>query len=184
VRYRWEEIYDSIGVRVRDLVTAHFDTGASILDVGAGQGKYRLLLSAYPHVDGCEIHEQTIRTENLKDVYRHLFVGDVCTLLTNLAGEFTHGAPTYDLIIFGDVLEHIAVERAQIALRDALTIAGDVLVIVPYLYPQEPHDDNEHQRHLQEDLTPEVMCSRYPELRLVMLESRGSEPFKGIYRRR
>lgn len=184
MRYRWEEIYDWAGLRVRDLVHAHFDPDATVLDVGAGQGKYRLLLSAYPNVDGCEIHEATVHIENLRDYYRNLFVGDVCTFIDRLANEFEQDTPTYDLVIFGDVLEHMNVERAQTVLRNTLMIATDVIVIVPYLYPQEPHDDNEYQRHLQEDLTPEVMCSRYPELRLVMLESRGGEPYKGIYRRR
>lgn len=185
---RWSEIYDWAGVNVRDLVNAHFDTTARILDVGAGQGKYRILLGRYPHVDGCEIHEKTALDEDLANVYRRVFICDVCDLLTRV-GQPDDDDPEdlrlcYDLFIFGDVLEHLDVPSARDVVNATLEVAEDVIVVVPYLYPQEPHDGNEHQRHIQDDLTPEVMVERYPNLRLVMMESRGGEPFKGIYRGR
>lgn len=182
---RWDEIYDWAGLRVCDWVHENIAKTAHVLDVGAGQGKYRILLRDFPNVDGVEIHEKTVDRHDLTSIYRHVYVGDVCALLATFDVATEHrDAGHYDLMIFGDVLEHIAVDHAQTAIRRALRVAHEVLVIVPYLYPQEPHDDNEYQRHIQDDLTPELMCNRYPGLRLIMLESRGGEPFKGIYRGR
>lgn len=176
--FRWDEIYDWAGINVRDLVSSSFGSASSVLDVGAGQGKYRILLHWYPNVDGCEIHQETAIQQDLANIYRELYVGDVCDLI------HTFDTGHYDVIIFGDVLEHIEVKDAQCVVDRALEIARDVVVVVPYLYPQDSHDGNDFQRHIQDDLTPELMTERYPSLRLVMLESRVGEPFKGIYRRR
>lgn len=196
-RYRWAEIYDWAGVNVSDTIRNHFPIESRVLDVGAGQGKYRIVLNDYPNVDGVEVHKPTADREQLEDLYRELFVDNACYVLdrfarvheqflrdVNAAERGDTFAPPYDVVIFGDVLEHMNVADAQCAITDALIVAVDVFVIVPYLYPQEPHDDNEHQRHIQDDLTPEVMASRYPDLRLVLMESHGGEPYKGIYRRR
>lgn len=196
-RYRWSEIFDWAGINVSDMIRSHFPIESRVLDLGAGQGKYRIVIEEYPNVDGVEVHKPTADREQLEDIYRELFIDDACNVLGRLARihtQFLHdvnAAETgneydtpYDVVIFGDVLEHMEIVDAQCAVMHALLIASDVFVIVPYLYPQEPHDDNEYQRHIQADLTPEVMASRYPELRLVMLESRGGEPYKGIYRGR
>lgn len=193
-RYRWAEIYDWAGINVSDMIRSHFPPESRVLDVGAGQGKYRIVLDDYPNVDGVEIHEATATREQLSEIYRQLVIDDACSALRGLMSNYTQFCyqrdddelpeKPYDVVIFGDVLEHMNVADAQCAVTDALIVASDIFVIVPYLYPQEPHDDNEYQRHLQDDLTPEVMASRYPDLRLVMLESRGGEPYKGIYRGR
>lgn len=193
-RYRWAEIYDWAGINVSDMIRSHYPPESRILDVGAGQGKYRIVLDDYPNVDGVEIHEATATREQLSEIYRQLVIDDACSALRDLMRNYTQFCyqrdddelpeKPYDVVIFGDVLEHMDVADAQCAVTDALIVASDIFVIVPYLYPQEPHDDNEYQRHIQDDLTPEVMVSRYPDLRLVMLESRGGEPYKGIYRGR
>lgn len=185
--FTWNEIFDWAGLNVRDIINAEFDPGSNILDVGAGQGKYRILLNRFARVDGVEIHERTIADNCLHALYRSVYCGNITNYIKKFEsarrGELL-GYSTYDAIIFGDVLEHLEIDDAQDVVNRALKIADDVFVIVPYLYPQEPHDDNEHQRHIQDDLTPEIMFTRYPGLRLVMLESHGGEPFKGIYRGR
>ena len=184
----WNEIYDWAGLNVRDIVRTKCAANAYGIDVGAGQGKYRILLPELLRMDACEIWQPAPVRENLEKLYTRVYHCDAYYLMEELA-DVIHRQDYqtfagYDVAIFGDVLEHMTVERAQTTLRRACFISDEVIVVVPYLYPQEPHDDNEHQRHIQDDLTPEVMTSRYPELRLVMLESREGEPFKGIYRRR
>jgi hypothetical protein len=73
----------------------------------------------------------------------------------------------YDLIIFGDVLEHLTVENAQKALDYAWPRCRDLVVAVPFLYPQGPVGGNEHEAHIQDDLTPSLMKVRYPKLEVL-----------------
>lgn len=171
---RVAETYDWAGLLVRDYVFEHLGPDASILDVGAGRGKYRILLRVYPNVDACEIWEPTVESEGLRHIYRHVFVCDFVDLTASSSWETSE----YDLVIMGDVLEHMTVDDARLSLE---RIQGDVIVIVPFMYPQDEEDGNVYQRHIQDDLTPELMTTRYPSLRLVALETRGWQPFKGIY---
>jgi hypothetical protein len=172
---RHDETYDWAGLLVRAYVTTHYVDTAAILDVGAGRGKYRDLLSEYPNVDACEVYEPLVRHERLVERYRDVFIRDVVDLVAD-------DRPYYDLVIMGDVLEHIPVRDVHVTLAAFEADRSDVLVIVPYLYPQGVEDGNVHQRHVQDDLTPELMAERYPQLRLVALETRDWRPFKGLYR--
>lgn len=173
---RVAETYDWAGLLVRDYVLERYDADAQIIDVGAGRGKYRILLRTYPRVDACEIWEPTVEREGLRDLYRHVFVRDFVDLT---ATSWWHDTD-YDLIIMGDVLEHVTVDAAQLMLE---RVRGDVVVVVPFMYPQDEEDGNVYQRHIQDDLTPELMTTRYPSLRLIALETRSWRPFKGIYLR-
>lgn len=173
-----EEIFDWAGLVVQQLIVTRWGHETTVLDVGAGQGKYRYLLPSYPNVDAVEIWAPYVARWNLTELYRHVYVGDVAELV----GHETWEHLAYDVAIFGDVLEHLEVDVAQRVLERVVERVADVIIVVPYRYPQEPDDDNEHQRHVQDDLTPELMTERYAELRLVALETRGGEPFKGVYR--
>jgi hypothetical protein len=175
---RFEEIYDWAGLLVRDYVRTHHDESARVLDVGAGQGKYRILLHDMPNFDACEVWEPTVRSEQLWDLYRDVFVHDVVDLVTSASwGDVLR----YDLVIMGDVLEHLDRDGARLVLDRIAATEADVIVIVPYSYPQGEEDGNVYQRHIQDDLTPELMAAEYPNLRLLALETRDWKPFKGLY---
>lgn len=174
---RVAEIYDWAGLVVRDYVLTHYGLDAVILDVGAGQGKYRILLRTYPYVDGCEVWEPTVEREGLRDLYRTVYVGDVVDL-TSPDDWSDYG---YDLVIMGDVLEHLAHDDATYVVDRVLEAGADVIVVVPYTYPQDEEDGNVYQRHLQDQLTPELMSLTYPTIELIALETRDFKPFKGIY---
>lgn len=176
-RNRVAEIYDWAGLFVKDYVLTHYGVNDQLLDVGAGQGKYRILLRTYPNVDACEIWEPTVESEGLRDVYRSVYVGDVL----NLTASSDWSSYSYNLVIMGDVLEHMTVDDARLVLRRVLDGGADVIVVVPYAYPQDAEDGNEYQRHIQDQLTPELMATTYPDLELVALETRSWKPFKGIY---
>lgn len=174
------EIWDWAGIFVRDLVVATRDPAtATILDVGAGQGKYARLLAEFT-CDAVEAWQPTVDEWMLHQFYRTVFVEDVFDLVL----DDRWNELRYDVIIFGDVLEHLTVTQARVVLDHALARASEVIVVVPYLYAQGAEHGNDFQRHLQPDLTPEVVASRYPELELVALETRNFTPFKGIYRGR
>jgi hypothetical protein len=177
----WNDIFDWGGRWVRELVTrSHDPERTTILDVGAGQGKYRVLLPEYPSVDAVEVWESTVTTERLDDLYRSVFIVDV--------RDFVHSDRwhelRYDVVIFGDVLEHLEREDAKDVLERVYDRCDDVVVVVPYRYEQGAENGNEYQRHLQPDLTPELMMAAYPDLRLVALDVHpDGQPRKGLYRR-
>lgn len=175
-------VFDWAGPRVRQLIThAHPSRDATILDVGAGQGKYRVLLADYPNVDAIEAWEPYVNDNNLAQLYRYVFNFDVYDYVESSSW----GNLEYDVVILGDVLEHLTRERAQYVLRCVYDRCDDVIVVVPYEYPQDEEDGNLYQIHQQDDLTVELMAYYYSELDLVtvQLDSNG-KPFKGIYRRR
>jgi len=133
---------------VCEWVVQNFPPTATILDVGACDGKWRNLLPGYT-MDACEIFEPYAM--KLRG-YRNVFVCDIATL--------KYGA--YDLIIFGDVIEHMPVDRAQRALKYAERRCKDLIIAVPWEYKQGIVDGNVWQAHIQDDLTPELFAERYP----------------------
>lgn len=135
-------------------VRENFSEPASILDVGACDGKWRLLLPEYENMDAVEAHLPN--AERLQG-YRHVYPTDI----RNFA--FTW----YDLVIFGDVIEHLPVADAQAVLEYARTRCSDMIVAVPFLYRQGEIDGNPYEIHVQDDLTPELFAERYPGFRVL-----------------
>ena len=88
-------------------VLATFPAGTEILDVGACDGLWRRLLPQYPDMDAVEAFWPNVL--KLRDMgYRQVISADVRNF------EYEH----YDLIIFGDVIEHMTVRQALQAGRD------------------------------------------------------------------
>lgn len=178
MQYRDENL-DWAGLTVRTFIENEFMASSSVLDVGAGKGKYRLLLPEYSHVDAVEIWERYVTGYRLREMYRAVYVRNIVELVQ----EFGMADVKYDVVIMGDVLEHLTVNDAQITLTWLKRVAGELLVIVPYNYEQGEEHGNPYQRHEQPDLTVESMHERYPELRLVtIVTNAASQPFKGLYR--
>jgi hypothetical protein len=171
--------FDWAGRQVRALVDAEFTPDSTVLDVGAGEGKYRLLLPEFKYVDAVEIWEPVVTGYALHELYRTVFTGDIHTHVD----EFAREGARYDLVIMGDVLEHLTVRRAQDVMFTMRSIAQEIFVIVPYSYVQGEEHGNPYQVHEQDDLTVENMHSRYPDLRLVTIQvDSANRPFKGLYR--
>lgn len=179
---RSDEIFDWAGRHVRRFITTEYPERdeVRILDVGAGQGKYRALLGDYPNVDGVEVWPPYVEQYDLHSVYSTLYLADIRKLAHTLTNEPTW----YDVVIMGDVLEHLPVSDAQQVLAHVREgIADDVIVVVPYTYHQDEEHGNPYQRHIQDDLTVELMHERYPDLRLVTMQLDAADrPFKGLYR--
>lgn len=177
--WRYASTYDWAGTRVQEWVRNRYDAKTStILDVGAGWGKYRDLLPEFT-MDACEVWPPYIAEEDLLSRYRIVFVGNICDVI-----EYDSWNYTYDVVILGDVLEHLPRLDAQIMLRRLLECTREVLIIVPFLYVQDEVGGNPYERHEQDDLTPELMTQEYPELRLIEIEYHDDEPFKGFYARK
>ena len=149
--------YDYGKIDVVNYVYQNFAPGSTCLDVGACDGKWANLLGHYLTMDAVEIFAPNINVHNLEWKYRRVYNKDIA--------DFVYS--WYDLIIFGDVIEHMEVEKAQRVLRDADIRCRDMIVGVPYLYPQDAIYGNPYEKHLQPDLTPEIFAERYPDLELL-----------------
>lgn len=129
-----------------------FSIDSTILDVGACNGFWHYLLPEYENLDGIEAFRPNY--ENLKDqkLYRNLWCEDI----RNFQYDW------YDIIIFGDIIEHMTPEEALKVLDYAKPRCTEMIISVPFLYPQEAIYDNPYEKHIQDDLTPELFEERYP----------------------
>ena len=138
---------------VVEWIRKNFNTDSRILDVGACDGKWKKLLPEY-RMDAVEIWEPYCKNlTEYENVYNYNIVGMIY--------EY------YDLIIFGDVIEHMTVEEAQQVIKYAYPRCTDMIVAVPFLYPQEAVDGNPWQAHKQPELTAELFAERYPSLEVL-----------------
>lgn len=132
-------------------VKERFKKGATCLDVGACDGKWYDLLGDYLAMDAVEIFLPNIDKHELRKKYRMVYGVDI----EHLPYKW------YDLIIFGDVIEHMSVEKAQKVLRYAYPRCEDMVVAVPFLYTQGEIYGNPWEVHIQNDLTVENFSERY-----------------------
>lgn len=136
-----------------------FPLDTSILDVGACDGKWRFLLPDYPNVDAVEAYMPN--AEKIIKAYRTVYVCNIDTL------KYDH----YDLVIFGDVLEHLDVKQAQSVLAYAKNHADNILISVPFEYEQGALYGNPYEIHAQSDLTPALFEERYPGYSILTMPS-------------
>ena len=135
-----------------------FSKKCTILDVGAGSGTYYDLLGDYfDKMDAVEVFTPNIENYHLKEKYRQVFNVDI--------RDFKY--EDYDIIIFGDIIEHLEVEEAKKVLKYAYERCRQMIVAVPYNYKQGIEYGNIYEIHKQDDLTPEIMKERYPYLKLL-----------------
>lgn len=150
--------YKKYKEEVKNWVYSNFDKNTKILDVGPGSGTYwNLLHDKFKHIDCVEVFTPYIEEFELKKKYENVFVSDI------LKFEYEY----YDLIIFGDIIEHLEVSDAQRVLNYAYDKCKDFIVAVPYLYEQGECHGNTHEIHKQPDLTPEIVLKRYRYLKLL-----------------
>lgn len=161
--------------RLDNLITNYikekFGPDSSVLDIGPLDGRWRdYLKDHFKHMDAVEAFEPYVEQYGLRDKYDNVFISDINDF------EFEH----YDLIIMGDVLEHIETEKAQALVKRIIPKCNQFIVIVPFEFSQDEIDNNEFQAHKQEDITKEIFAERYPELELLMAdEARGVYIKKG-----
>lgn len=116
----------------------------TVLDIGAGSGTYAKLLR--PYIDArfvaIEIFEPYIDTYKLNELYDEVWREDV-RKYTSLQA---------DLIIFGDVLEHMTQEEAVKVWNVARAGCSSAIISVPIVhYPQGEWFDNPYEVHVVDD---------------------------------
>lgn len=136
---------------VKWLIAREFQKGSECLDVGACDGEYFNLLNDILTMDAVEVWEPNVTRYELKKKYRMVYIDDIRGLKY---GE-------YDLVIFGDVIEHMTVEEAREVIEYAKTKARMIIVAVPYNFKQDAIYGNPYEIHIQDDLTEDLFMERY-----------------------
>lgn len=116
---------------------------ATILDIGPGAGTYSELLRPrmpHTHFTCVEIFEPYVEKYQLREKYPEVNVADARNF------EF----PVSDVVILGDVLEHMSREDAITVWKKAVVAARlATLLSIPIIeYPQGAMEGNEHEAHL------------------------------------
>ena len=165
--------YNEGKVDVLNWILEHLPEDGTILDVGACDGKWAKMIHALDKdivVDGIEVFAPNVILNRLDKEYRLITIGNV----SDLQYEY------YDLVIFGDVLEHMTVEQAQNVLQYARAHSADYIIGVPFEYEQDAIYGNKWEKHVQPDLTPEIFEERYPGHELII---RPREDYAYYHRR-
>jgi hypothetical protein len=119
----------------------------SILDVGPGSGNYYdLLAPVFPDAEwsAVEIFKPYTDMFHLKDKYDLIFSCDIY----DFAWEYFTG---YDVVILGDVIEHMEESRGREVIKDATENATWVVLSLPIIdYPQGPSYGNVHETHVEQ----------------------------------
>lgn len=129
---------------------------ASVLDVGPGAGAYAQLVRSVPSVEilECvEIWEPYIAQFGLTSLYDAVHLADV--------REFDDF--DFDVVIFGDVLEHMSREDALTVYQRARGQAGAVIFSIPIIHvPQGPYQGNPHETHVEDDWHHDEILEWFP----------------------
>ena len=143
--------YDYGKIDVVNYVYQNFAPDSICLDVGACDEIWQSLLPEYD-MDAVEAFKPNADRIRKHNIYMNVY----CMEIKDYEYDW------YDLIIFGDVIEHMDVETAQAVLNYAYPRCKDMIVAVPYLYEQDEIYGNPYEKHLQPDLTAELFAERYP----------------------
>jgi hypothetical protein len=110
-------------------------------------------------MDAVEVWEPNVEKYHLIDKYRAV----ICSPIQDW--KYEH----YDLVLFGDVIEHMTVEDAQAVLAYAKEHSDMVIAAVPFLFKQAAIYGNPYERHIQDDLTHNIFMERYPDFQPIVL---------------
>lgn len=128
----------------------------TVLDIGAGAGKYghiaRAVLQNAKKIDAVEVWEPYISKYKLECLYDTVFNSDVRKL-----NKFR-----YDLVIMGDVLEHMSKEDAQKLWGRVKSQAKYAIFSIPVCdCPQGHVHGNPYEEHVKDDWTHEEVMESF-----------------------
>jgi hypothetical protein len=152
--YSFDYFKDDVKLHIMRNVPSY----AKVLDVGAGSGKYGVMLRHYfDNIDALEVYPPYIHIFDLHSIYKRIFCSDIM--------EFD--ISEFDYFIFGDIIEHLSVDNAQELLSYINNSGKKCLVAIPYQMEQGEVGGNKYETHLQSDLTENNFIKRYPYMRLL-----------------
>ena len=135
-----------------DFVKNKFNKTSTVLDIGAGSGTYAdFFRDHFYGMDGVEIFEPYVDQFALREKYKNLFIQDATTF------DFNY----YDLIIVGDILEHIEESEGIKFIESIYEKCNDLIIGIPFNSEQGVYYDNKYEIHLQPNLTNESFLEKY-----------------------
>ena len=157
----------------KERVTALSEDGPlHILDIGPGVGTYAKLLAgpAVSQLTGIEIFEPYVHTYRLKQYYDEIIIGDAREV----------DLPECDVVILGDVAEHMSAEDAlALWTRASAAARRAVYLSIPIVhYPQHEIEGNPHEHHVVDDWDHDKVLAAFPGIQTWWL---GTEV--GVYER-
>ena len=125
----------------------------TILDVGAGEGTYaNLLKDVDVEINALEVWLPYIGKYDLLSKYKSVQIAD--------ARQWTNW--NYDLIIFGDILEHMTKDEAVAIWKQASQEAKYAIISIPIIhYPQGHEHGNPYEEHIKNDWTTEEVLETF-----------------------
>lgn len=131
---------------------------SSMLDVGAGAGTYaHVFAQHFPHVErfAVEAWAPYIQEFALNNMYTEVFNHDIRD----------HENFNYDIVIFGDVLEHMTKEEALAVWDKVSKNAKYALISIPIVhYPQDAVNGNPFEEHVKDDWTHEEVIDTFSQI--------------------
>ncbi|SDP38860.1 Methyltransferase domain-containing protein [Nakamurella panacisegetis] len=141
---------------VKERVEALAGGPLDVVDVGPGVGTYAKLLAgpSVGRIVGIEIFEPYVTTYRLHEYYDEIIIGDVREV----------ELPSTDVVILGDVAEHMTEEQAlDLWARSAAAARRAVYLSIPIVhYPQGEIEGNEHEHHVVDDWDHDKVMSAFP----------------------
>jgi trans-aconitate methyltransferase len=127
-----------------------------VYDAGVGDGFYgQLIRYMYPetpiHLVGIELNSKWLNHCQQLNIYTQLYLADIAKYLGNDV--------TGDLIIFGDVLEHLNKPEMEYTLEQAVSKFKWVIINGPVGFQEQTHEDPEELHRC--GITKEADLSKY-----------------------
>lgn len=148
----------------------------SIIDIGPGAGQwYDLIRPWFPHTafNALEIFEPYVERYQLRKKYDAVVIGDARNGWEGLP------PPPFDLVIFGDVLEHMSHDEAEKVVSNWLHRWA--LVSIPIgPCPQEPTEENPYEEHRSTWEVADVL-QRFPVKGPYFVKIPPGEPGRGVF---
>lgn len=140
-----ERILDSLRIAAPRFDPEGEQLAPRVLDIGAGSGTYAKLLCTQTdlpiHITAIEIYAPYVERFHLRAAYDEVIVGDARLM----------DLPTVEVVIFGDVLEHMPAADAAALWRKARAAATrSVYASLPIVeWPQGESEGNPHEAHVE-----------------------------------
>lgn len=127
----------------------------SFLDVGPGEGAYGKLVKEHSPLTvrhAVEIWAPYVETYKLDRIYHRVYICDARIFFNY----------KYDLVILGDVLEHMTRREAVDLWETIKANAKAAIISMPIIhYPQGEEEGNPYEAHVEEDWTFDEIISTF-----------------------
>lgn len=145
-------------------VLANYGHAKRILDIGCGQGTYVKMRPQQPAQEwiGVEIWGPYIEQFQLREKYDRVIVADAAYLDFAQVGAV-------DLVLFGDVLEHLTQHQAVALVRRAMDFTRFALISIPIVpSPQDAAHGNPYEKHVKSDWSHAEVMQSFGDIQLAI----------------